>query len=154
MFFCEPTTNCEHKAQKILRTGGKSPSMFCECICRGGAAPSPPTPVQLFFFKAYLLCRDSPPPIETSPPPIETIEKKIIPKIKKKNKIFSHPFPFFSPSGAKAAAKGSIAETSTSTLNDRMHCEILWTRGASRDMSRAHGIPNYAWNTKRSVKNQ
>ena len=30
MFFCEPTTNCEHKAQKILRTGGKSPSMFCD----------------------------------------------------------------------------------------------------------------------------
>lgn len=30
---------------------------------------------------------------------------------------------FFSPSGAKAAAKGSIAETSTSTLNDRLHRE-------------------------------
>ena len=84
MFFCEPTTNCEHKAQKILRTGGKSPSMFCECIWGGGAAPSPPTPPAVFF-KAYLLCRDSPPPIETSPPPIETIEKQIIPK------IFPHP---------------------------------------------------------------
>lgn len=32
-------------------------------------------------------------------------------------------FFFFSPSGAKAAAKGSRAETSTSTLNDRMHRE-------------------------------
>ena len=75
MFFCEPTTNCEHKAQKFLRTGGKSPSMFCECIWGGGRSASPPAPLQLFFFKAYLLCRESPPPIETSPPPIETIKK-------------------------------------------------------------------------------
>ena len=84
MFFWEPTTDCEHKAQKILRTGGKSPSMFCECIWGGGAAPSPPNPLQLFFFWAYLLCRDSQPPIETSPPAIETIEKKLVPKIIKK----------------------------------------------------------------------
>ena len=89
MFFCEPTTNCEHKTQKILRTGGKLPSMFCECIWGGGAAPSPSTPLQLFFLKAYLLCRDSSPPIETSP-----WKKKYNSQNKKKisPKIFPHPF--------------------------------------------------------------
>lgn len=44
---------CEHKARKILRTEGESRSMLRECI-RG------------FFNKAYLLCRVSPPPPETS----------------------------------------------------------------------------------------
>ena len=42
-------------------------------VSGGGAAPSPPTPLPAVFFKDYLLCRDSPPPPETSPPPIETI---------------------------------------------------------------------------------
>ena len=42
---------CEHKAPKILRAEGESRSMFCECIWGGGAAPSPPTPLQLFFFR-------------------------------------------------------------------------------------------------------
>ena len=80
MFFCEPTTNCEHKTQKILRTGGKLPSMFCECIWGGGAAPSPPTPLQLFFFKAYLLLQGQPTPNRNV-----SIEKNnIILKIKKK----------------------------------------------------------------------
>ena len=61
----------EPKAPKILWTAGESRSMFCECIWGGGAAPSPPTPLQLFILKAYLL---SPPPPETFPHPIETID--------------------------------------------------------------------------------
>ena len=36
-------------------------------------------------FKAYLLCRDSPPLPETSPPSIEIIEKQLFPPPKKKN---------------------------------------------------------------------
>ena len=46
----------------------------------GGRARPPPQPLSSCLFKAYLLCRDSSPPPETSPPPIETIEKNYLPK--------------------------------------------------------------------------
>ena len=65
--------HCEHKAPKILPTEGESRSMFCECTCGGGAAPSPRTPSSCFFF---LRPRDCPPPPETSPPPINSQNEK------------------------------------------------------------------------------
>ena len=72
---------CEHKAPKILRAEGESRSMFCESIWGGGAAPSPPTPLQLFFFLGL-------PPLQGQPTPTWNVStsnwnhrKKIIPKI-------------------------------------------------------------------------
>ena len=59
--------------------------MFCECIWGGGAAPSPPTPLQLFFFLAL-------PPLQGQPTPHRNVStsnwnhrKKLIPKIIKIN---------------------------------------------------------------------
>ena len=70
-FFSASDKNCEHKAPQILQTEGESRSMFCD----------PPSAV---CFKAYLLCRDSPPLPETSPPSIEIIEKQLLPPPKTK----------------------------------------------------------------------
>ena len=72
MFVCEPTKKCEHKAPKILQTEGDHEA--CSANASGGEALRPPLQPPSSCL-AYLLCRDSAPPPETSPPPIKTKEK-------------------------------------------------------------------------------
>ena len=51
MFFCEPTKKWWTQGPQNSTHRRESRSMFCECIWGGGAAPSPPFPLQLFLLR-------------------------------------------------------------------------------------------------------
>ena len=54
LLWTRETKTYESKGTRCFSANRESRSMFCECIWGRGAAPSPPTPLQLFSLNPHL----------------------------------------------------------------------------------------------------